>query len=189
MLAIFNLLIEKFESTKSCKERRGRRRKKRKKERKKDGAREGRDRRREQRGREREREEVGERKESKRGCWLRVDKPRETRAPLRTASTWRSVSPIPLFLRSLSQPQREETSESLLVSPSRFDRARVLSFLSRASRPESSEKRKKKRKWSRGIDERRDSWPRDSTNARVCACARVLRVHYVSITRVLSCKS
>lgn len=81
------------------------------------GIEEGRNRERE-RGRTRARGEVGERKESKRGCWLRVDKPRETRAPLRTASTWRSVSPIPLFLRSVSQPQSGETG---VVA--RFDRA------------------------------------------------------------------
>lgn len=40
---------------------------------------------------------MSEGRRAKRGCWLQIDKPRETRAPLRTASTWRSVSPIPFF--------------------------------------------------------------------------------------------
>lgn len=46
----------------------------------------------------------------KRGCRSRVDKPRGTRAPLRTASTWRTVSPIPFFPRSPCKCRPESVS-------------------------------------------------------------------------------
>lgn len=53
----------------------------------------------------------------KRGCRSRVDKPRGTRAPLRTASTWRTVSPIPFFpwLPALRMPAGRDS-----VSNDRF---------------------------------------------------------------------
>jgi len=64
--------------------------------------------------RERERRDRLERVE--RGCRSWVDKPRGwTRAPLRTASTWRTVSPIPFFPWSPSEcrPESERACRTI----------------------------------------------------------------------------
>ena len=117
---------------------------------------------------------VGEWKESKRGCWLRVDKPRETRAPLRTTSTWRSVSAIPLFLRTLGLVERKEKSYWPFYN--RFDPA---FFFFRSD---------SEMKWFRGID-----GYRGHVRACVCVCAlscfivfyrakaeRILSIHLIN---------
>lgn len=77
----------------------------------------------------------------KRGCRSRVDKPRGwTRAPLRTASTWRTVSPIPFYPREC----RPETERACRAIDSRLRRNSfsIGSFSTLSFRDRSSSRRR-----------------------------------------------
>lgn len=88
----------------------------------------------------------------KRGCRSRVDKPRGTRAPLRTASTWRTVSPIPFFPRS---PRECRPDERERVARYRFPSA--IRIVRRSRRLFAIPRRRQPRRVARGSSSRSSS--------------------------------